>query len=33
MDRVNELTGLYNEEVFFEEVEKFLQREDEKTYW
>ena len=32
MDKINELTGLYNEEAFYEEVESFLQNADEKTY-
>lgn len=32
MDKINELTGLYGQEAFFEEVERFLQRADEKTY-
>ena len=32
MERINELTGLYCEKAFFEEVEKFLQNKDEKTY-
>ena len=32
MERINELTGLYCEEAFFEEVERFLQEADEKTY-
>lgn len=32
MNKINELTGLYSEKAFFEEVEKFLQTADEKTY-
>ena len=32
MGKINELTGLYSESAFFEEVERFLQIEDEKTY-
>ena len=32
MEKINELTGLYSEKAFFEEVERFLQNEDEKTY-
>lgn len=32
MNKTNELTGLYSEKAFFEEVEKFLQTADEKTY-
>ena len=32
MQKINELTGLYNEEAFFEEVERFLQDADEKNY-
>lgn len=32
MERINELTSLYCEKAFFEEVEKFLQTADDKTY-
>lgn len=32
MKKINELTGLYSEKAFFEAVEEFLQKEDEKTY-
>lgn len=32
MEKINELTGLYSEKAFFEAVEEFLQKEDEKTY-
>ena len=32
MERVNVLTGLYNEEAFFEEVENFLKNADKKSY-
>ena len=32
MERINQLTGLYFEKAFFEEVEKFLQNADKKTY-
>ena len=32
MEKINELTGLYNENAFFEEVERFLQKADEKNY-
>ena len=32
MERINELTGLYCEEAFFEEGERFLQTTDEKIY-
>lgn len=32
MERINDLTGLYCEKAFFEEVERFLQSSDEKTY-
>ena len=32
MGKINELTGLCNETAFFEEVERFLQVTDEKTY-
>ena len=32
MQKINELTGLYNEEAFYEEVENFLRDADEKNY-
>ena len=32
MGKINELTGLYDEAAFFEEVERFLQTADDKTY-
>lgn len=32
MEKINQLTGLYSEKAFFEAVEEFLRKEDEKTY-